>query len=290
MSELLKNRGKGNRMRRSTRLLLIAGTALVAVILPLSVGAQEDVDGRDVYLAQCSGCHQDTGLGIAGSFPPLAGNDRVGDTEYVKSVILEGVSGPIEVLGVGYDGVMPAFSLGDAEVDALIEFLQTEFAPVDTGDAPADTGETPAEPVSEETGDPPRGKELFSGAARLENGGPACASCHTAADYQALNGPAWGPDLTDLAGRYGGGAAVATALVNPPSVTMQPIFADSPISDQERADLGAYFESISDVEPGGGIDVLLLGGLLGAAVLFTVMWVMPRSPRTGFARQLRSQR
>lgn len=271
-------RGKGKRMNRKLFLVLALGV-IAALTLVTPVGAQDEIDGRDVYLDNCASCHQGTGLGVSGSFPPLAGNENVGDTSYVRSVIVEGKSGPIEVAGVTYDGEMPAFAdLSTDEIAALIEYIQGGvFIPAEVGGL--------------EPGDSTRGEELFTGGDRLENGAPACASCHTAAEHQALGGPAWGPDLTDLADRYGGEEAVAAALVSPPSATMQPLFDDNPLVDQERADLAAYFASISNVQANSGpVDVLLLAGVLGAIALFALMLLAPRSRRIGFARQLRSQR
>ncbi|MDF1594885.1 MAG: c-type cytochrome [Acidimicrobiia bacterium] len=265
-------------MRRSLCLALIVGGTAVVMLFPPAVGAQEEVDGREVFLASCAACHQGTGVGVSGSFPPLVGNDRVQDTEYVKTVLAEGKSGPLDVLGVSYDGEMPSFpDLSGPEIDAVIGYIQAGvFIPAETGGL--------------EPGDAARGKDLFTGGERLENGAPACASCHTAAGFQALNGPALGPDLTDLSNRYGGEEAVAAALVSPPSATMQPLFSDSPIADQERSDLAAYFASLSNVQPSGGPDVLVLGGALGVVALFALMLLAPRSRRPGFARQLRSQR
>ena len=279
MSDLQKiQRGKGNRMRRSMRVALIVGAAAAVLLLSPTAGAQDDVDGRDVYLANCSACHQGTGIGVAGSFPPLAGNENVEDSSYVETVITDGKSGPLDVLGETYDGEMPAFpDLSTSEIAAVIEYIQGGvFIPAETGGL--------------EAGAADRGKDLFTGGSRLDNGGPACASCHTAAGFQALNGPSWGPDLTDLANRYGGEEAVAAALANPPSATMQPLFGESPIADQERADLSAYFASISNVQASSGPDVLWLGGALGVIALFASMLLAPRSRRMGFARQLRSQR
>lgn len=278
MRTLERSKKERKGMKRSLCLALIVGGAAALLLLGPAVGAQEEVDGREVFLASCSACHQGTGLGVSGSFPPLAGNDRVQDTAYLTSVISEGKSGPMDVLGVSYDAEMPSFpDLTAAEMDALVAYIQAGvFIPAETGGL--------------EPGDAAIGKDLFTGSDRLENGAPACASCHTAAGFQALNGPAWGPDLTDIANRYGGEEAVAAALVSPPSATMQPLFADNPITDQERADLAAYFASISNVQPSGGPDVLLLGGAAGAVALFALMLLAPRSRRMGFARQLRSQR
>ncbi|MFN3338009.1 MAG: hypothetical protein ACK42I_10985, partial [Thermomicrobium sp.] len=63
-------------------------------------------------------------------------------------------------------------------------------------------------------GDPIRGKELFTGVLRFENGGPPCQACHSIGGIGALGGGQLGPDLTPL------GAAVAQ---NPQAV---PVIAD----------------------------------------------------------------
>ena len=260
---------------------LAVGLSLVAAVFVLPAGsaeAQDELDGQGVYDSNCSACHQPDGLGVPDTFPPLSGNPNVQDTEYVRIVITEGLSGPIEVLGVTYDGVMPPITnLADAEVAAVTAYIQADDF--------AEAGDTELEP-----GDPSTGEAIFLGSQRLENAGPACVSCHTAAEYQGLNGPTLGPDLTDLATRYGGEDAVAAALSNPPSATMQPLFEGAPLADQERADLAAYFESISDEQPAvGNVDVMLFGGVIGAAIFFALMLLAPRSRRPGFADQLRSR-
>ncbi|MEA2719592.1 MAG: ubiquinol-cytochrome c reductase cytochrome b subunit [Candidatus Eremiobacteraeota bacterium] len=70
---------------------------------PATAGA-----GASVYTANCSGCHGATGTGVAGQFPPLAGNDFVtGDKKKVVGVILNGLNGKIDVKGTTYNSVMP---------------------------------------------------------------------------------------------------------------------------------------------------------------------------------------
>ena len=107
-------------MRRSMQSALIVGALVAAGLLPPAVGAQEAPDGREVYLANCASCHQGTGVGVPGSFPPLLDNPNIQDAGYVGTVIREGLTGPIEVNGVTYDSEMPAQAqLTDAEIDAL---------------------------------------------------------------------------------------------------------------------------------------------------------------------------
>lgn len=265
-------------MRRTVGKLVAPLAVLAAVLLPAAAAAsaQEAPDGRQVYLTDCAACHQGTGTGVPGSFPPLAGNSNVQDAAYVRTVITEGMSGPLEVNGVTYDGQMPALAqLTDAEIEAVIAYIQAGvFIPADTG------------AVGE--GGAAVGERLFLGRTGLENGGPACHACHSAGSHTNLGGPTLGPDLTDLVSRYGGTDAVAAALVNPPSPTMQPIFGSKPLTDQERADLAAFFGSLTG-RTRVRVDLLWILGPAGAAVLVGLMFVFPKRNRTNYLRQLRSR-
>jgi mono/diheme cytochrome c family protein len=258
------------------RLALMVGATAVAVMLPPAVGAQEGPDGREVYLANCAACHQGNGTGVPGSFPPLLDNPNLQDAGYVRSVILDGKTGPIDVNGVTYDAEMPAQAqLSDAEIEAVIAYLQAGvFLPADTA------------PVGE--GGATVGEELFLGRVGLENGGPACHACHSAGTHTDLGGPTLGPDLTDLAQRYGGREAIAAALANPPSATMQPVFDGKALTDQERADLAAFFSSIR-TQTTVRVDLLWIFGLAGAAVLLGLMYFFGKRNRINYLRQLRSR-
>jgi nitrite reductase (NO-forming)/hydroxylamine reductase len=87
-------------------------------------GAMDDVmaRGESVFLGTCAACHQPTGQGLPGAFPPLAGSDFLaGNRREVMQAALFGLSGPITVNGVEYNGVMPSVGyLSDQELaDAL---------------------------------------------------------------------------------------------------------------------------------------------------------------------------
>jgi nitrite reductase (NO-forming)/hydroxylamine reductase len=82
--------------------------------------------GEGVYLANCAACHQPTGVGLAGAFPPLADSDfLLGDRKQVMSAALFGLQGPITVNGVDYNGVMP--SLGHLTNEDLAAALTYVF-------------------------------------------------------------------------------------------------------------------------------------------------------------------
>ncbi|NYT65738.1 cytochrome c [Alcaligenaceae bacterium] len=88
------------------------------------------VDGGQIYTAQCLACHQATGAGLAGVFPPLAGSEWVtGKDSLVTQIVLHGLEGEITVEGVKYNGQMPMFKdkLNDAEIAAVISHIRSSF-------------------------------------------------------------------------------------------------------------------------------------------------------------------
>ncbi len=83
------------------------------------------VKGEAVFLANCAACHQPTGVGLPGAFPPLANSDFLkGDRKKVMSAALFGLSGPITVNGVEYNGVMPSLGhLTDEDLAAALTYV-----------------------------------------------------------------------------------------------------------------------------------------------------------------------
>jgi mono/diheme cytochrome c family protein len=88
--------------------------------------------GARTYETNCSGCHQRSGRGIAGGFPPLAGHapqllQQKGAAVLVR-VVLFGMTGAIEVEGAQYNGAMPSWSaLRDDEIAAAIDQVLTAW-------------------------------------------------------------------------------------------------------------------------------------------------------------------
>ena len=102
-------------------------TAPVAAAAP---GGYDAAKGASLYIANCSACHQATGEGLPGAFPPLKGNDVVNDDDATKhiQVVLHGLQAT-QVDGVVYGGAMPPFAarLNDAEIAEIIDYERTSW-------------------------------------------------------------------------------------------------------------------------------------------------------------------
>jgi nitrite reductase (NO-forming) len=82
--------------------------------------------GEATYRGVCAACHQRTGEGLAGVFPPLAGSDYMQrpDDELAR-IVLGGLSGPITVNGQNYNGVMPGLAnLTDHEIADVLTYVR----------------------------------------------------------------------------------------------------------------------------------------------------------------------
>ncbi|AEB12318.1 c-type cytochrome [Marinithermus hydrothermalis] len=107
-------------------------TLLVALLLGGLALAQDGL-GAQVY-QQCAGCHQESGMGLPGIFPPLAGTlPRIaaaeGGRDYLIRVVLFGMMGPIESVNGSYNGQMPAWggSFDDAQIAAVLNYVLTAW-------------------------------------------------------------------------------------------------------------------------------------------------------------------
>jgi mono/diheme cytochrome c family protein len=88
------------------------------------------IDGGQIYTTRCVSCHQATGAGVPGAFPPLAGSEWVnGDPKTLALIPLLGITGSITVAGKSYTGTMPPFGtmLSDAELAAVLSHIRSSF-------------------------------------------------------------------------------------------------------------------------------------------------------------------
>ncbi len=97
-----------------------------AVVL---AGAAPVVDGKQLFGGKCAACHQATGLGVAGVFPPLSGAEWVlGDEKILSNILLHGINGEMIVKGNKYNGAMPAWNtLSDNELAAVLTYIRSDW-------------------------------------------------------------------------------------------------------------------------------------------------------------------
>lgn len=82
--------------------------------------------------AVCGGCHQASGAGVPGQFPPLAGSEIVlGGTEQLARIALHGLTGPVTVKGQNYNmpGGMPpqGIAMSDGDIANVLTFIRNTW-------------------------------------------------------------------------------------------------------------------------------------------------------------------
>lgn len=113
-----------------------AASAPAASAAPASASAAAggytfDADkGKQLFTANCSACHQATGEGLPGAFPPLKGNAAVdnADPTLHLDTILHGAQG-VTVGGVKYTSAMPPFAgqLSDEDIANIANYERTSW-------------------------------------------------------------------------------------------------------------------------------------------------------------------
>jgi cytochrome c oxidase subunit 2 len=108
------------------------GTEAASAGKPTEAEAKQLAEkGKDLYAAKCLGCHQPTGAGVPGVFPPLDGSEFVnGPEKPLVEIILKGKSGPIKVKGADYNSAMPPVGTGmsDEEVAELATYVRSAWS------------------------------------------------------------------------------------------------------------------------------------------------------------------
>ena len=268
--------------------LLVAASAARA-----QPAATPDPATVELFARKCASCHT-VGKG-ARVGPDLKGAiDRRGRPWVERfvatpSAMLDTDPQARDMLG-RFGGVrMPDLGLSSPEVSSLTELialcsaaacdLQGTFTPV---------MQTTPQHVA-------RGRDLFSGRAALQNGGPSCLSCHTARGTNAgIAGGSFSVDLTNAYARLGD-QGLDAALRAPAFRVMGRVFAPRPLTAEEALALRAFLHE-SNRAPVASEEVVslpLLGGLgaLGALGVLNAIWARRlRGVRSTLVRRPRQEK
>jgi mono/diheme cytochrome c family protein len=101
-------------------------------VRPIFKGAQSKTErmeqGKHLFAIICSACHQPTGQGIPGRFPPLAGSDLLNsDKHRAIKIVVNGLQGEVTVNGQKFNNTMPKFPLSDEEIASALTYVYSSF-------------------------------------------------------------------------------------------------------------------------------------------------------------------
>jgi cytochrome c2 len=255
------------------RILLVTFLGIAAA------AAAQGQDSADYYRQNCLACHTIGGKRMVG--PDLKDVTQRKTGEWLMKFLLDpkgmvdsGDAYAAQIVKESHGMVMPTIkSLDRARAEAVLNLIENESK----AEAPRFAGKQAAErPFT--AADAERGKEIMRGARSLTNGGPACISCHTLADLGSLGGGRLGPDLSSTYQRMGGRRNLTAWLSSPATPTMQSVYRNHALKQDEILPLVAYLESAS--KKGGQASssatwhflLIGLGGSLAGLVILDSFW------------------
>lgn len=84
---------------------------------------QSFIDGKEIYEDFCLQCHMSNGLGVKGTFPPLAKSDYLNDIDQSIHAIKYGLKGEILVNGITYNSAMANQGLDNEEIADVMNYI-----------------------------------------------------------------------------------------------------------------------------------------------------------------------
>jgi len=116
--------------------LLAAALTSAATLLSAQDAPPAEVmtKGQQVYMQVCFACHQPTGLGLPGMFPPLAGSDwaSAAKPDRLIRMVLHGVTGPIMLNGKPFTTPAPIMppqgaALNNEQIASVLTYVRNSF-------------------------------------------------------------------------------------------------------------------------------------------------------------------
>lgn len=124
----------------SVSILRALPLSVLIAIYPLALEAQDAAlqaqitAGQQVYNTVCFACHQPTGLGLPGMFPPVASSDWVGKPKPDRLIrmVLHGFMGPITINGAPFNSPAPLMppqgaALSDDQIANVLTYVRNSF-------------------------------------------------------------------------------------------------------------------------------------------------------------------
>jgi nitrite reductase (NO-forming) len=118
------------------KILSFAASSLLFIPIARSQDAAlqaQVAEGQKVYMMVCFACHQPTGAGLPGMFPPLAGSDWVNapKPDRIIRFVLQGITGPINLNGKPFTTPAPIMppqnTLSDKQIADALTYVRNSF-------------------------------------------------------------------------------------------------------------------------------------------------------------------
>jgi len=158
----IQNSPESQTITEQDRLLIKNWVASGAVrgVPPVEGGPKSKAErielGKRLFASICAACHQPTGLGVAGTFPPLAGSDFLNaDKNRAIKTVINGRQGEVVVNGRTFNNSMPSFPLSDDDIANALTFVYNSFENSGLEVQPAEVKALRGQPKDKETGPAP---------------------------------------------------------------------------------------------------------------------------------------
>lgn len=129
-------------MHLPARLILnsiAAFACFVSCAFAQSTSDTPPADGQQLYIANCSACHQTSGMGLPNMAPALMGNPIVaGDPSQLIQIVLKGPAAVLPANRPHYgSNTMDSFyyKLSDDQVAAILTYVRHQFGKIDKSPA-----------------------------------------------------------------------------------------------------------------------------------------------------------
>jgi len=272
-------------------------SAVLGLLLLSSVLAQPDntwaqETGEQLFQSMCSACHSVGGGRLVG--PDLAGvkerRSQAWLEQFIKSpqAMIKGGDAEAVALSAEFSGVlMPDLPVSDAQIAQLLSYIETTGSnrPVAANERTIEES-VPIEPIPVEH--VIKGQALFQGTTRLQNGGPACNSCHEVKNDAVIGGGILAIELTTAFSKLGG-TGVGAILGQAPFPVMQAAYKNNVLTADEITYLVAFLRDADEQhlfhQPRDYGLGLLISGMMGAAIMFLFIAIIWRGRKIGSVHQ-----
>lgn len=237
----------GKLSRNETAFSLVAILVLFFVPIP-GAQAQSAAEGQTLFETRCYSCHN-IGSGDKQG-PDLKGVTTRRPKDWLHMFVntpaamnAKGDPTARQLFSKFPSTVMPDQALTPQQIDSILIMIE-DFTNKNQVFVPAGAKLSRAMLP----GDVDAGWRLFTGRARLQNGGSACISCHAINGVGLFGGGTLGPDLTGVSLKYRDPELISI-LQNPNFPTMATVFGKQALADEEIVQLFALFQNSKQLNP-----------------------------------------